>query len=108
MLKTIKNPEEHKKAEYLETIISNFQTINHEVDGNINSLKVQEKDLWKGKKDEKIEEVLEYCRKHLGLLLVNVKSQMKDIVEGEIAQLLSGFDNSIKFRGVYFPKSSGN
>jgi len=51
MLKTIKNPEETKKAEYLETIISNFQTINHEVDGNINSLKSQQKDLWNGKKD---------------------------------------------------------
>jgi hypothetical protein len=42
MVKTIKNPEEHKKADYLETIISNYETINHEVDGNINSIKEQD------------------------------------------------------------------
>ncbi len=30
-----------KKSEYLETIISNYETINHEVEGNINSIKHQ-------------------------------------------------------------------
>ncbi len=51
------------------------------MDGNINSIKEQDKELWKGKKDDKIEEALAYCKKNLGLLLVNVKTQMKDMVE---------------------------
>lgn len=107
MVKTIKNPEEHRRAEYLETIVSNYETINHEVEGNINSIKEQDKELWKGKKDDKIEEALAYCRKHLGLLLVNVKTQMKDMVESELGKLLSGFDSSIKFKGVSFVRSAG-
>lgn len=33
---------------------------------------------------------------------------MKDIIENEITKMLSGFDNTIKFRGVSFPKANPN
>lgn len=33
---------------------------------------------------------------------------MKDNIEGEITKMLAGFDSTIKFRGVSFPKSSPN
>ncbi len=33
---------------------------------------------------------------------------MKELVEGEITKMLTGFDSSIKFRGVSFPKSTPN
>ena len=33
---------------------------------------------------------------------------MKDNFEGEISKMLAGFDNTIKFRGVSFPKASPN
>jgi hypothetical protein len=108
MVKTIKNPMQDKKSEYLETIISNYETINHEVEGNINSIKHQERELWKGVKDDKIEEALTYCRNHLGLLLANVKTQMKDMVEAEVSKMLTGFDSSIKFKGVSFARLSGS
>jgi hypothetical protein len=64
--------------------------------------------LWKGVKDDKIEEALAYCRNHLGLLLANVKTQMKDMVEAEVSKMLTGFDSSIKFKGVSFARLSGS
>jgi hypothetical protein len=77
MLKAIKTPEENKKFEVLENVVTSFLTVNHEVDGCVNGLKAQEKEGWKGRKDDKIEEVIEYCKRHLGLLIVNCKSSMK-------------------------------